>query len=274
MHLSLPTLPLLAHLVCPVYSVQIGRGLPVTVNDISAISLSTSHHIGYVDQRVRQNGNGYMYLNHEQWHQRNTRPPLNDTSDISSTASTVSPPSSLPSTIATNTASHATSNIATLDPASLTDLLHATKALATDGAIDWDQQTDTTCISTLKTLNGLPSNPSGISVCYNVRSLNNSTGVFQVDLRLFQIASSTGSWSQLRGSDVSLDLIFAGATVYASSTRKEKRGMVRITLPAIAGQDAKDVYRMRATGALPRKLSRSRFQGNVDGDLALESMKE
>lgn len=265
---------LLAHLIYPVRSVQIGRGLPRSSLDVSATSLMTSQHIGYVDQKIRQYSNGYIYLNHEQWHQRNTSIPPNGSSIIPSSFLTVA----VAPSAASNTSAVTTPNTAegekSLRPASLTNWLHSTEALATYSSTEWDQQTDAACNPVLKSLNGIPSNPSGISACYSIHDFDNSTGDFLVALRLYQIAEPTSSWSQIGGTDVNLELKFAGAMLFASNTRREGRGLVRITLPVIAEKDAKDMYRMRSNGALPKKLSRSKFHGQINADKEVKVMNE
>lgn len=232
----------------------------------------TTRHIGYVDQRTRQNA--HTYLNHEQWHRRRTLISWNSSSEISSGASTASVLSSAASTAALNATHYTASNTTTLRVANLGNLLHTTEALATVSSADWDNQTDAACSSSLSSLNGIPSNPSGTSACYNIRSLDNSTGAFEVDLRLYRVAAPTGDWSQLGGLDFSLDLLFYGATVQASSTRKSKRGVVRITLPSVQKYDARGLYRMRLNDATPKTLNRSRFWGKTDQAFEVEIMNE
>jgi len=80
---------------------------------------------------------------------------------------------------------------------------------------EWDAQTMAACTTALEALNGKATNDAGMAVCYNVPFLDNSTGVFQADLRLFKISAPTGSFAAIPSQDVTVGLSYVGATVSA-----------------------------------------------------------
>ena len=53
------------------------------------------------------------------------------------------------------------------------------------------------CTSALSLLAGKPESASGMSLCYNILSINNSTGVFKSDLRLFKVAEPRDGWRNI-----------------------------------------------------------------------------
>jgi hypothetical protein len=72
-------------------------------------------------------------------------------------------------------------------------------------------------MSTLQALNGSASSASGMAVCYNIAFLNNVTGVFQADLRLYRVAPATTEWANVKDADVNIDLSYSGASVSMAS---------------------------------------------------------
>lgn len=88
---------------------------------------------------------------------------------------------------------------------------------------DWNLETEAACTSALSLLNGSASNPSGMAVCYNIPSLDSSTGVFEADLRLYMIAPATGDFAQISTQDVSVGLNYAGAAVSPVNATQLKR---------------------------------------------------
>jgi hypothetical protein len=77
----------------------------------------------------------------------------------------------------------------------------------------WDMQTMAACTQSLAALGGVASNPSGMAVCYNLPFLDNSTGVFQADLRLYTVSAPTGDFANIATHNVHVGLAYNGATV-------------------------------------------------------------
>jgi hypothetical protein len=110
----------------------------------------------------------------------------------------------------------------------------------------WDAQTAAACTAQLEALNGVASNPSGLAVCYNLPFLDNTTGVFEADLRLYQIAPPTGGFANIASSNVQVGLAY-DATSLISWPRDEEGVQRRATAPtlvqsyAFVGQINKDL---------------------------------
>jgi len=77
----------------------------------------------------------------------------------------------------------------------------------------WDGQTMAACTSALEMLKGKASNDAGMAVCYNLPFLDNSTGVFQADLRLFLISPPVGKFANIPSQNIMVALSYAGASV-------------------------------------------------------------
>lgn len=79
----------------------------------------------------------------------------------------------------------------------------------------WNTGTATACTVALEALNGVASNPSGLAACYNIPYLDNSTGVFKADLRLYTISAPTGTFANIPAQNVKVSLSYDGASVSA-----------------------------------------------------------
>ena len=86
----------------------------------------------------------------------------------------------------------------------------------------WDMQTQAACTASLQALGGVASNPSGMAVCYNLPFLDNSTGVFQADLRLYTVSPPTGDFANIATQNVQVGLAYNGATVSAVNSSSLK----------------------------------------------------
>ena len=86
----------------------------------------------------------------------------------------------------------------------------------------WDQDTSAACTKALAALNGITLNPSGIAVCYNLPYYDNTTGIFQADLRLYRVSDARDEWAGVKSQDINAALSYAGAAV-SPSVRTVKR---------------------------------------------------
>lgn len=309
----LPTLATLLFLYLQfsqILGLQIGSVFPRLVKDVSSIIFG---HSTYVDQNVHHAPRSPA--NHEQWHQRHVFPFMNGSSvaymtlsaptgylgtlslgSLPATASasayfprtanfsgTLSLISALPSASASMNFSSNTTLIPSSSSASATalranrlaSLLGHTEDLEADTSANWDDQTESACSTALVALHGVATNPSGIAACYNIQSLNNSTGIFEVDLRLYRIAAPSDGWVKLNPSSVGVGLSYVNATVSAAPTKAEKAKREDRTLPWFPAErdEAADMYLRRSTGAPPRKLGGMNFVGTVDSG-ALAELKD
>jgi hypothetical protein len=96
----------------------------------------------------------------------------------------------------------------------------------------WNTETSTLCTSALQQLS-VASNPSGTAVCYNVPSLDTTTGTFMADLRLFQVSVPSGDFTNIPPQNIQVELQYKGASVSAvNQTIVQARGLeIRATSP-------------------------------------------
>ncbi|KAK0641450.1 hypothetical protein B0T16DRAFT_461513 [Cercophora newfieldiana] len=76
----------------------------------------------------------------------------------------------------------------------------------------WDAAANEACQTALREL-PQASNPSGTCVCYNLPALNNVTGRFDADLRLFRRGEPTGDFLGIPPQNVQVGLSYRGASV-------------------------------------------------------------
>jgi hypothetical protein len=81
----------------------------------------------------------------------------------------------------------------------------------------WDEKTSEACMTALSGFGGTATNPAGMAICYNLPFLDNSTGVFQADLRLYQIAAPTGDFAGIPSQNIHLGLSYLGATISSAN---------------------------------------------------------
>ncbi|RKF61897.1 hypothetical protein OnM2_037055 [Erysiphe neolycopersici] len=98
-----------------------------------------------------------------------------------------------------------------------------------------DQKTQNACIESLKTMRTQVSNPSGMSICYNLPFLDAKTGVFEADLRVFMVTPATGPFRDIATDKIQVGLSYAQATVSplnaSALARRMNDGESFISLP-------------------------------------------
>lgn len=100
----------------------------------------------------------------------------------------------------------------------------STSQIPSMNVTQWDEATTAACTTSLEALNGRPSNPSGMAVCYNLPFLNETTGIFQADLRLYTVGPPSGDFANIASQNVNVGLSYNGATVQAiNATTMTKR---------------------------------------------------
>lgn len=107
----------------------------------------------------------------------------------------------------------------------------------------WDVVTAQACGNALAALNGQASNPSGVAVCYNLPFLDNSTGVFQAELRMYNISAPIDPWVGVTSADISMTLSYLGATVQTTNGTFIKRDSTLSWPPIRARGDGELVER-------------------------------
>jgi hypothetical protein len=80
--------------------------------------------------------------------------------------------------------------------------------------------TEQACIDRLANLNGVASSPTGMSVCYDVSSLNMTTGEFVSQIYLWQVSPATGNWTNIDSTSLNVDIAYSGANLTKSAVTK------------------------------------------------------
>jgi hypothetical protein len=126
----------------------------------------------------------------------------------------------------------------------------------------WNQQTSAACSSAMSSLNGVASNPAGISSCYNIPYLDNATGIFEADLRLFTISPPTGAFAGIPPQNVTVGLQYFGVSVQTiDPSQLTTRGV-----------EFHDLAERQAT--LPTMIQMYAFKGQINADIVTSNMTE
>jgi hypothetical protein len=140
----------------------------------------------------------------------------------------------------------------------------------------WEENTRAACMQTLENLNGKASNPSGIAVCYNLPFLDNSTGIFQAELRMYNVSAPIDPWQSVTLSDVSMTLSYLGATVQAMGTMDANGTMSNLAaakLPARARSEAGTLVG-RQTISTTTELKVLMYVGRINSNLLGPALAE
>lgn len=80
----------------------------------------------------------------------------------------------------------------------------------------WDNEIVAAC--TMALMNSTTVDMSGMAICYNLPTLDMTTGAFQADLRLFRVADATGQFAGLSNEGIQVGLSYSGASVQPVSS--------------------------------------------------------
>ena len=128
---------------------------------------------------------------------------------------------------------------------------------------EWNATTTAACTKALSTVTNT-TNPAGMVACYNIPFLNNDTGVFEADLRLYQVGAMTGDFTGVQANQLSIALTYPDATVSASTSQKAKRAVLEVRQPQTTGSTVTS----QASNSLSQ-LQDFTFVGQVDKALTL-----
>lgn len=179
-----------------------------------------------VEEKIHREA--HVIVNHALYQQRNVIPSPTDTDVV---ASVVSPPS---------------------------------ESAASDQSSTWDKDTEAACTEALSKANGGPPNPSGMVACYNIRSFNNSNGIFQADLRLYRTSPPTGDWATLKS--MSVGLLCQGASLTMNNPNNKKREDEMLSWPPVRRATRHANTLIRSAPASPQKLKDMTFDGKLHDD--------
>ena len=247
--------------VCLISGLQLARSISVSAIHGSTVSFLSSHHSNYVDHRIRRST--YLSLNHGSYHQRNVMPFPN--TSIAAIVATTFP--TLPG---------AAPDSSTSRHSSLANVLPIMKVAKIDISSDedWSSLVDVACANALALFEGHASNPSSVSACYNVRTLESVMGTFEAELRLYRIAAPREDWMRLNGQSIEVGVEFDQAKVTVSGGRNGKRGIVTVEMPLVEGDEARDMWRRRAGGIMPKMFGSWTLAGIIDGNVTVDGISE
>ena len=127
----------------------------------------------------------------------------------------------------------------------------------------WDATTDAACVKALTQINQ-STNPSGNCVCYNLPVLDDSTGVFEADLRLYRVSAPRDAFASVKQEDVRVSVEYNGASVSTLSGNGTSASKS-------AGKRAAGLS-IRADTSNPKLLQTYMFVGQVDKSRLKENM--
>lgn len=111
--------------------------------------------------------------------------------------------------------------------------INLTPSTSSMNMTQWNTETSSLCTTALQQLS-VASNPSGTAVCYNIPSLDTTTGTFMADLRLFQVSTANGEFTNIPPQNIQVELQYKGASVSAvNMTTVQARDLeIRSTNPS------------------------------------------
>ena len=112
----------------------------------------------------------------------------------------------------------------------------------------------TACLNALSDVTNV-SNAAGWAACYNILYLNNQTGIFEADLRLYQVSPPSGAFAGVQSSNIHLALNYPQAAI--STTSQAKRS---------------ELATRQSTSAMGQ-LQQYSFVGQIDKRLTLTQLK-
>lgn len=99
----------------------------------------------------------------------------------------------------------------------------STLSARSDDSVTWEKETESACQNALSKISMSLISPSGMTACYNIRYFDNSTGVFQSDLRFYRMAPPAGNWTMFDSKQMSIGISCKGASLAQANPDMRKR---------------------------------------------------
>jgi hypothetical protein len=80
----------------------------------------------------------------------------------------------------------------------------------------WNAAAESACMTAISKLNGQADNPAGIAVCYNVPYLDEKRGIFEAELRMYNVSPPSAPFTGVTPDMMMVTLQYAGATIQKS----------------------------------------------------------
>lgn len=100
------------------------------------------------------------------------------------------------------------------------DTSNTSKTNGLDSTPEFNNAASAACLSALSNMPGEPESASGVSLCYNVPFLDNSTGVFRASLKLYKVAEPRGRWANITLSDIVPSVAWSSASMIQNPRRQ------------------------------------------------------
>jgi hypothetical protein len=113
----------------------------------------------------------------------------------------------------------------------------------------------TACVAAFSDITKV-SNAAGWAACYNILYLNNQTGIFEADLRLYQVSQPSGAFAGVQTSNIHLALNYPEAAISATSQQAKRSELVT-----------------RQSNSNMSQLQQYSFVGQIDKRLTLTQLK-
>jgi hypothetical protein len=139
----------------------------------------------------------------------------------------------------------------------------------------WETQTKQACQNALVSLNGQASNPTGMAVCYNLPFLDNTTGIFQAELRMYNVSNPIDPWEGITSADVSMTLKYLGATVQSMNGTFMKRDST-LSWPPVRRDfvNGELVHRQSGSSTPASELKVLSYVGKINSNLMGSAMNQ
>lgn len=120
----------------------------------------------------------------------------------------------------------------------------------------WSAAVNPACAQSLSALKQA-TNPSGACVCYNIISLDVGRGMFEADLRLFEVSPPRGSFVGVRPEDIKVFLDYNGATANGTNQTSADGAMQGAGAAGQGKASLNQVYRIKG------QIDKSRMDDNM-----------
>jgi hypothetical protein len=166
---------------------------------------------------------------------------------------------------------------ATTTPSTALAQQSATAQMAAEKSVNstqWTAEAEQACMSAVMDLKGKSSNPAGLAVCYNVAYLDNQKGVFEAELRMYNVCAPTGDFVGIAPSNMMVTLSYQGATIQQSDGQiPVKRGLVeRQMLTTPSGVAMGPSGSMPGGIMMPVEVAVRQYVGQVNKDLIAQGV--
>jgi len=150
-------------------------------------------------------------------------------------------------------------------------------AAASVNTTTWNAEAEKSCMNAVMALKGKATNPAGLAVCYNVPYLDQSKGVFEAELRMYNISAPTGEFVGVTPAMMMVTLQYAGAIIQQSNgqTPVKKRHLVErqmISTPTGVAMAGGLTGAMPAGIMMPTEIAIRQYVGQINKDLMVQGM--